>query len=47
MNLPIGIPFLPMEAKIASEIPVGPLWEYEPFLRISPSSAQITVSNAQ
>lgn len=30
MNLPISIPFLPMEAKIASEIPEGPDWEYEP-----------------
>jgi ATP-dependent DNA ligase len=30
MKLPIAIPFLPMEAKIASEIPVGPEWEYEP-----------------
>jgi ATP-dependent DNA ligase len=30
MNLPIPIPFFPMEAKIASEIPVGENWEYEP-----------------
>ena len=30
MNLPIAIPFLPMEAKIASEIPIGPQWQYEP-----------------
>ena len=30
MNLPIAIPFFPMEAKIASEIPVGDNWEYEP-----------------
>ena len=30
MNLPIAIPFFPMEAKIASEIPVGANWEYEP-----------------
>jgi ATP-dependent DNA ligase len=30
VNLPIAIPFLPMEAKIASEIPVGENWEYEP-----------------
>jgi ATP-dependent DNA ligase len=30
MKLPIPIPFAPMEAKIASEIPVGPEWEYEP-----------------
>ena len=30
MNLPIAIPFPPMEAKIASEIPIGPEWEYEP-----------------
>jgi len=30
MNLPIAIPFPPMEARIASEIPVGPEWEYEP-----------------
>jgi len=30
MNLPIAIPFFPMEAKIASEIPVGENWEYEP-----------------
>ena len=30
MNLPIQPPFLPMEAKSASEIPSGPQWEYEP-----------------
>lgn len=30
MNLPIAMPFPPMEAKIASEIPIGPEWEYEP-----------------
>ncbi len=30
MNLPIVSPFLPMEAKIASKIPLGPEWEYEP-----------------
>jgi ATP-dependent DNA ligase len=30
MKLPIAIPFLPMEAKIASEIPIGEDWEYEP-----------------
>lgn len=30
MSLPIASPFLPMEAKIASEIPIGPEWEYEP-----------------
>jgi ATP-dependent DNA ligase len=30
MKLPIAIPFAPMEAKIASRIPVGPEWEYEP-----------------
>ncbi|MEO7144204.1 MAG: ATP-dependent DNA ligase [Bryobacteraceae bacterium] len=30
MNLPIAIPFLPMEAKISSDIPIGPEWEYEP-----------------
>jgi ATP-dependent DNA ligase len=30
MNLPIAIPFPPMEAKIAAEIPLGPEWEYEP-----------------
>jgi ATP-dependent DNA ligase len=30
MNLPIASPFLPMEAKIASELPLGPEWEYEP-----------------
>jgi ATP-dependent DNA ligase len=30
MKLPIANPFLPMEAKIAAEIPTGPEWEYEP-----------------
>lgn len=30
MNLPIAIPFPPMEAKIAAKIPAGPEWEYEP-----------------
>ncbi len=30
MKLPIAIPFLPMEAKIAAEIPIGSDWEYEP-----------------
>ena len=30
MNLPIAIPFFPMEAKIAAAIPTGPEWEYEP-----------------
>jgi len=30
VNLPIVPPFPPMEAKIASAIPVGPEWEYEP-----------------
>jgi len=30
MNLPIAIPFFPMEAKIASQIPAGENWEYEP-----------------
>ena len=30
MNLPIATPFFPMEAKIASEIPIGPEWQYEP-----------------
>ncbi len=30
MNLPISVPFPPMEAKIASDIPIGPEWEYEP-----------------
>ncbi len=30
MNLPISIPFEPMEAKIAGELPVGDAWEYEP-----------------
>ncbi len=30
MRLPLAIPFPPMEAKLASEIPVGPEWQYEP-----------------
>jgi len=30
MNLPVSSPFLPMEAKIASDLPVGDHWEYEP-----------------
>ena len=30
MKIPIDIPFLPMEAKITSEIPTGMEWEYEP-----------------
>jgi ATP-dependent DNA ligase len=30
MRLPLAIPFAPMEAKIASELPAGPQWEYEP-----------------
>ena len=30
MKLPLAIPFLPMEAKIAADIPVGTQWEYEP-----------------
>ncbi len=30
MKLPITIPFLPMEAKIASAIPSGKEWQYEP-----------------
>src|SRR6185437_17046207 len=30
MNLPIAVPFPPMEAKIASDIPIGDGWEYEP-----------------
>ncbi len=30
MDLPLSIPFLPMEAKITSEIPSGPEWQYEP-----------------
>src|SRR5271165_6366796 len=30
MKLPISPPFPPMEAKIASDIPVGKAWEYEP-----------------
>jgi ATP-dependent DNA ligase len=30
MKLPIETPFPPMEAKIASVIPIGPEWEYEP-----------------
>ncbi len=30
MKLPISPPFAPMEAKIASDIPIGENWEYEP-----------------
>jgi len=30
MKLPISIPFAPMEAKIADEIPIGAEWQYEP-----------------
>lgn len=30
MSLPLAVPFLPMEAKITSEIPEGPDWQYEP-----------------
>lgn len=30
MNLAIPSPFLPMEAKLTSRIPIGPEWEYEP-----------------
>jgi ATP-dependent DNA ligase len=30
VNLPIAIPFAPMEAKLASALPHGPEWEYEP-----------------
>jgi ATP-dependent DNA ligase len=30
MKLPLAIPFAPMEAKIASELPTGPQWDYEP-----------------
>lgn len=30
MNLPVRMPFPPMEAKIAGAIPKGPEWEYEP-----------------
>jgi ATP-dependent DNA ligase len=30
MNLPIVPPYPPMEAKITSDIPVGPEWQYEP-----------------
>ena len=30
MSLPLARPFVPMEAKSASEIPTGPEWEYEP-----------------
>jgi ATP-dependent DNA ligase len=30
MSLPLAMPFLPMEAKITSEIPVGAGWQYEP-----------------
>ena len=30
MKLPIRIPYAPMEASVASEIPVGEEWQYEP-----------------
>jgi ATP-dependent DNA ligase len=30
MNLPLTIPFAPMEAKFVNEVPIGPEWEYEP-----------------
>ncbi len=30
MKLPLKMPLLPMEAKIAAGIPAGPEWEYEP-----------------
>jgi ATP-dependent DNA ligase len=30
VNLPLTTPFLPMEAKLVSDIPIGPAWEYEP-----------------
>jgi ATP-dependent DNA ligase len=30
VKLPLAIPFLPMEAKLAARIPTGPDWEYEP-----------------
>jgi ATP-dependent DNA ligase len=30
MKLPIALPFAPMEAKIAAEIPAEPGWQYEP-----------------
>lgn len=30
MSLPIGQPFLPMEADSAAQIPTGPQWQYEP-----------------
>jgi len=30
MKLPIAMPFPPMEARITSEVPIGPEWEYEP-----------------
>jgi len=30
MNLPIAVPFPPMEAKLTSRIPTGPEWRYEP-----------------
>ena len=30
MSLPIASPFLPMEAKLTDQIPIGPEWQYEP-----------------
>ena len=30
MKFPIPTPFAPMEAKIASDLPEGPEWQYEP-----------------
>lgn len=30
MSLPLNVPYPPMEALAASEIPVGPEWQYEP-----------------
>jgi bifunctional non-homologous end joining protein LigD len=30
MKLPLAIPFAPMEAKVASELPTGSQWDYEP-----------------
>ncbi len=30
MKFPIALPFAPMEAKIASDLPEGPEWQYEP-----------------
>jgi len=30
MSLPLARPFLPMEAKSATEMPSGADWEYEP-----------------